>query len=57
MVLREPFQAADLDRALAQTPQTLAAWSANALAYASDQALYTGLERAADLILADAPGP
>ncbi|MEJ0064582.1 MAG: glycosyltransferase family 4 protein [Caulobacteraceae bacterium] len=51
LVLPEPFQAADLDRALAQTPETLARWSANALAYAGLDELYSGLERAADLIL------
>jgi UDP-glucose:(heptosyl)LPS alpha-1,3-glucosyltransferase len=56
VVLAEPFQAADLDRALAQaSPQTLAVWSANALAYAGRDELYSGLERAADLILADEP--
>ena len=57
VVLAEPFEAAHLSQALAQTPQALAAWSANALAYASNPALYAGLERAADLILADEPGP
>lgn len=51
VVLPEPFQAADLDRALDQKPETLARWSANALAYASRDELYSGLERAADLIL------
>ena len=56
VVLAEPFQAADLDDTLAQaTPQSLAAWSANALAYAGRDELYSGLERAADLILADGP--
>ncbi len=55
IVLPEPFQAADLDRALAAaTPERLAAWSAKALAYAGRDALYSGLDRAADLILADA---
>ena len=55
VVLAEPFQAADLNRALAQaTPARLAGWSANALAYAGRDALYSGLDRAADLILADA---
>jgi UDP-glucose:(heptosyl)LPS alpha-1,3-glucosyltransferase len=58
VVLSEPFQAAELDRALAQaTPERLARWSANALAYAGRDELYSGLERAADLILADAAGP
>jgi UDP-glucose:(heptosyl)LPS alpha-1,3-glucosyltransferase len=52
VVLSEPFQAADLDRAVRQTPQTLARWSINALAYAGRDELYSGLERAADLILA-----
>jgi UDP-glucose:(heptosyl)LPS alpha-1,3-glucosyltransferase len=56
VVLAEPFQPADLDRALAQTPETLARWSANALAYAGRDELYSGLERAADLILTDADG-
>jgi UDP-glucose:(heptosyl)LPS alpha-1,3-glucosyltransferase len=57
VVLDEPFQAAALDRALAQaTPERLSAWSANALAHASRDELYSGLERAADLILADEPG-
>ena len=56
VVLAEPFQAADFDLALQQTPETLARWSVNALAYASRDELYSGLERAADLILADAGG-
>lgn len=57
VVLAEPFQAADLDRAVAQaTPETLAAWSAKALAYAGRDALFSGLDRAADLILAGAAG-
>jgi UDP-glucose:(heptosyl)LPS alpha-1,3-glucosyltransferase len=52
VVLPEPFQQAALDRALAETtPHTLARWSANALAYARRDELYTGLEQAADLIL------
>ncbi|HEY1751057.1 MAG TPA: glycosyltransferase family 4 protein [Caulobacteraceae bacterium] len=55
-VLPEPFSAAALSRALAgATPDALARWSANAAAYASRDALYSGLERAADLILAAAP--
>jgi hypothetical protein len=33
------------------TPDTLARWSAAAAAYAGDPALYSGLDRAADLIL------
>ena len=53
VVLAEPFRAAALAEALrAATPQTLAGWSAAASAYASDPALYSGLEVAADLILA-----
>jgi len=57
VVLDEPFQAADLDRALGEaTPERLAIWSVNALAYAGRDELYSGLERAADLILADEPG-
>lgn len=56
VVLAEPFQASDLVQALARaTPQTLAAWSANALAYTGRDELYSGLERAADLILAAGP--
>ncbi len=52
IVLAEPFRAADLTRALAEaTPARLAAWSANALAYAARAELFSGLERAADLIL------
>lgn len=52
-VLAEPFRAAALAEALrAATPQTLAGWSAAARAYASDPALYSGLDVAADLILA-----
>ena len=51
VVLPEPFRAADLAAALARaTPDRLAAWSANALAYARRDELYTGLERAADAI-------
>jgi UDP-glucose:(heptosyl)LPS alpha-1,3-glucosyltransferase len=54
-VLAEPFQPVELGRALIQaTPAQLAIWSANALAYAARDELYSGLERAADLILADA---
>jgi UDP-glucose:(heptosyl)LPS alpha-1,3-glucosyltransferase len=51
VVLAEPFLAADLSQALQRaTPPTMAAWSANALAYAGRDELYSGLERAADLI-------
>ena len=57
VVLGEPFQAADLDRASGRaTPAQLAIWSSNALAYTGRDELYGGLERAADLILADAAG-
>ena len=57
VVLPEPFQAPDLHRALAEAmPETLATWSANALGYAVRDELYSGLERAADLILADGYG-
>jgi UDP-glucose:(heptosyl)LPS alpha-1,3-glucosyltransferase len=51
VVLPEPFRASDLAAALAlATPDQFAAWSANALAYAQQDELYTGLERAADAI-------
>jgi UDP-glucose:(heptosyl)LPS alpha-1,3-glucosyltransferase len=51
VVLPQPFRASDLAAALARaTPDRLAAWSANALAYAQRHELYTGLERAADAI-------
>jgi UDP-glucose:(heptosyl)LPS alpha-1,3-glucosyltransferase len=56
VVLAEPFQVADFDRAVAQTPETLARWSAGALAYADRDDLYSGLGRAADLILEAEPG-
>jgi len=57
VVLPEPFDAAALDLALSQaTPSVIAAWSANALAYAGRDELFSGLERAADLILEAAPG-
>jgi UDP-glucose:(heptosyl)LPS alpha-1,3-glucosyltransferase len=52
VVLAEPFAQAALAGALATiTPRALAAWSAHALAYATRDELYTGLERAADIIL------
>jgi UDP-glucose:(heptosyl)LPS alpha-1,3-glucosyltransferase len=58
VVLAEPFEPAALGRALAAaTPRTLAAWSANAAAYATRDALYSGLDRAADLILMTPPSP
>lgn len=56
VVLSEPFEAAALQRAVSAMDASLAAWSANALAYASRDELYSGLERAAELILADAGG-
>jgi UDP-glucose:(heptosyl)LPS alpha-1,3-glucosyltransferase len=57
VVLPEPFQAADLAAALAAAPDRLRTWSANARAYARRDALYSGLERAADLILAAKSDP
>jgi UDP-glucose:(heptosyl)LPS alpha-1,3-glucosyltransferase len=57
-VLAEPFEPAALARALAAaTPPTLAAWSANAAAYAGRDGLYSGLDVAADLILKTPPAP
>lgn len=51
VVLPEPFRASELSAALnLATPERLAAWSANAAAYARCDELYTGLERAADVI-------
>ncbi|MFI4936139.1 MAG: glycosyltransferase family 4 protein [Caulobacterales bacterium] len=51
VVLDEPFRQADLDAALASaTPKTLRGWSAAALAYARQGDLFSGLERAADVI-------
>jgi len=58
VVLAEPFEPAALGRALAAaTPPTLAAWSANAAAYAGRDDLYSGLDRAAELILRTPPEP
>jgi UDP-glucose:(heptosyl)LPS alpha-1,3-glucosyltransferase len=58
VVLAEPFEPAALGRALdAATPRALAAWSANAAAYAGRDALYSGLDRAADMILKTSPAP
>jgi UDP-glucose:(heptosyl)LPS alpha-1,3-glucosyltransferase len=57
VVLPEPFRAADLAAALAAAPARRSAWSANARAYACRDELYSGLERAADLILAATPDP
>jgi UDP-glucose:(heptosyl)LPS alpha-1,3-glucosyltransferase len=52
IVLAEPFRTPALIDALrSATPQSLASWSANATAYAGDPTLYSGLDRAADLIL------
>jgi len=57
IVLDEPFEASALSRALAEaTEDALVTWSANALAYAGRDELFSGLERAADLILAAEPG-
>jgi UDP-glucose:(heptosyl)LPS alpha-1,3-glucosyltransferase len=51
VVLAEPFAQKDLDRAVAgAVPETLARWSAAALAYAAAADLYGGVSRAADLI-------
>jgi UDP-glucose:(heptosyl)LPS alpha-1,3-glucosyltransferase len=63
IVLPEPFRHADLAAALAAaTPDARRLWSANALAYARRDELYSGIERAADLIAtgsaaAAPPGP
>jgi UDP-glucose:(heptosyl)LPS alpha-1,3-glucosyltransferase len=58
VVLSEPFSAGALERALLQaTPDTLAAWSANAAAYTARDDLFSGLERAAGLILTAPPAP
>jgi UDP-glucose:(heptosyl)LPS alpha-1,3-glucosyltransferase len=57
VVLAEPFRQAALDKALqAVTPATLARWTAAAAAYAGDPALFSGLEVAADLVLAASRG-
>jgi UDP-glucose:(heptosyl)LPS alpha-1,3-glucosyltransferase len=54
VVLAEPFRQAALTQALqAATPEALARWSAAARAYAGDPALFSGLERAADIILGE----
>ncbi len=52
VVLPEPFSAAALAAAVAATPERRAAWSANALAYTRRDTLFTGIERAAELIMA-----
>jgi len=57
VVLAEPFRQAALTQAVqAVTPGQLARWSAAAAAYASDPALFSGLEVAADLVLAAVQG-
>ena len=56
VVLAEPFDPAELRLALsAATPGRLATWSANALAYAGRDDLFSGLDVAADLILKASP--
>lgn len=51
VVLAEPFDRMALAGAVASaTPERLALWSANALAYTRDGALFSGIARAADLI-------
>jgi UDP-glucose:(heptosyl)LPS alpha-1,3-glucosyltransferase len=56
VVLGEPFGPAALQRALSgAAPEILAAWSANAAAYAARDDLFSGLDRAADLILKASP--
>jgi UDP-glucose:(heptosyl)LPS alpha-1,3-glucosyltransferase len=57
IVLPEPFQPADLTAALRAAPAQAKAWSANALAYTQRDDLFSGLERAADLIVGAARGP
>jgi UDP-glucose:(heptosyl)LPS alpha-1,3-glucosyltransferase len=57
VVLPEPFRQAALTGALRSvTPAGLARWSKAAAAYAGDPALFSGLEVAADLVLAAARG-
>jgi len=52
ITLAAPFRQAALEQALqAATPKALAAWSAKALAYAARDELFSGLDRAADLIV------
>lgn len=56
VVLDEPFRAEALVGALrGATPEVLARWSAAARRYAGDPALYSGLDRAADIVLASLP--
>jgi UDP-glucose:(heptosyl)LPS alpha-1,3-glucosyltransferase len=57
LVIPVPFDAAQFDQALAAAPADAArraAWSRNAFAYCADPALYSGLERACDLVEAAA---
>lgn len=50
-VIAEPFEQGRLDRALAEaTASARARWSENALSYARDPILYSGLGKAADVI-------
>ncbi len=56
VVLTEPFRVEALTAALrGASPDVLARWSAAARRYASNPALYSGLEHAADLILDGLP--
>ena len=57
IVLPEPFRPADLAAAVRAAPERAAAWSANALAYTRRDDLFSGLERAADVILEAGRGP
>ncbi len=51
IVLPMPFEQAALERALATaTPEQLRLWAENALKYCANPDLYTGIERACDLI-------
>jgi UDP-glucose:(heptosyl)LPS alpha-1,3-glucosyltransferase len=57
VVLAEPFRQASLTAALqAVNAGTLARWSKAAAVYAGDPALFSGLEVAADLVLAAVRG-
>jgi UDP-glucose:(heptosyl)LPS alpha-1,3-glucosyltransferase len=54
VVLPDPFRQGDLTDALVSaTPDRVARWSTNGRAYAGSDDLYTGLERAVDLILSE----
>jgi UDP-glucose:(heptosyl)LPS alpha-1,3-glucosyltransferase len=57
IVLPEPFRGADFAAAVRAAPGQAKAWSANALAYTQRDDLFSGLARAADLILAARRGP